>query len=122
MKTCSKCKEQKEESEFYSKYGKEKKYLHSYCKNCYHKFQMKRLKLNKEKAIEYKGGVCVDCKGSFRPEVYQFHHLNPEKKDFAWGKARLQSWKRIVEEIDNCVLLCANCHILRHSKDISEYD
>ena len=119
MKTCCKCKLEKNESEFYQK---TKDRLQSYCKPCLLKVQMLRWKKVKERAIEYKGGKCLDCEVAHnRPEVYQFHHLNPEEKDSSWDKLRLKSWDKIVAEIDKCVLLCANCHIIRHSKLIEDY-
>jgi len=120
MKICSKCKDEKNESEFYSK-GKGR--LQSYCKPCLLKAQMSRWKKRKERAIEYKGGRCSDCNLKHeRPEVYQFHHLDPLTKDFDWGRLRLKSWDKIVKELDKCVLLCANCHIIRHSHLASQYD
>lgn len=119
MKTCSKCKQQKELTQFYKKTGKT---LQSYCKRCLLDIQMKRWKERKIKAIEYKGGKCVDCNIIYPSEVYQFHHLDPSKKEFAWNKGRLRNWESIKIELDKCILLCANCHTIRHSKDISDYN
>lgn len=83
---------------------------------------MKRWKQAKVKAIEYKGNCCSDCKVKFdRPEVYQFHHLNPKEKDVEWVKLKTRNWEKIVKELDKCILLCANCHIIRHSKPIEDY-
>jgi len=100
--------------------GKDNNVLQSYCKNCLHKRQMYRWKKRKEEAIKYKGGICEDCDGIFPPEVYQFHHRTDDK-EFSWAKGRLYSWDRVIKEIDKCALLCANCHVLRHSKSIDEY-
>jgi len=68
-------------------------------------------------AIEYLGLVCLDCGGSFHPTIYDFHHRNPIEKDKDPSKLLTLSWKRIIEELDKCDLLCANCHRLRHHKE-----
>jgi len=82
---------------------------------------MLRWKERKVKAIEYLGGKCSDCGNNYPSEVYQFHHVDPSKKDFTWNKGRLKKWEDVIEEIDKCILLCANCHILRHSKSVEDY-
>lgn len=72
----------------------------------------------KDKAIEYLGGKCIDCKQSYHPNVYDFHHLDPKIKER--GIAQLikncATWERLKIEIDKCVLLCSNCHRIRHAK------
>lgn len=122
MKKCAKCEVTKEDSEFYSR-GRNRKDLAPYCKPCFSRVQMKRWKEAKVKAVEYKGNKCIDCNITFeRPEVYQFHHLDPQHKNVSWDRLRLRSWDKIVKELDKCVLLCSNCHIIRHSKELSDYD
>ena len=38
-------------------------------------------------------------------------HINPKDKNFSIGSGGYtRSWKRVKEELDKCVLLCANCH------------
>ena len=76
---------------------------------------MKRWNDIKLKAIEYKGGVCVQCNQSFPYPAMQFHHIDPSSKDVSWTKLRLRSWDKITFELDKCVLLCANCHSIEHS-------
>ena len=75
--------------------------------------QMKaNLRAKKLEAIEYLGGKCKDCGGKFHHSVYDFHHLDPNEKDINPSAAfSRKNWK---SEIDKCVLLCANCHRLRH--------
>ncbi len=67
---------------------------------------------NKQQLIDIMGGKCLDCSKSFPISVYDFHHVNPEEKEstirFGW------KWERILEESKKCVLLCANCHRIRH--------
>jgi hypothetical protein len=80
---------------------------------------MQKRELLKRKAVEYLGGRCVDC--GLQTDiiaVYDFHHKDMDEKagiisDFLTVK---KSWKAIQEELDKCVLLCANCHRIRHAQ------
>ena len=58
---------------------------------------------------------CVDC-GEQHPATLQFHHLNLEDKVFNISRAANTgvSLDRIKKEIEKCIVLCANCHIIRH--------
>lgn len=115
MKICSKCNQPKEDSDFYKQ--SDRKNGASFCKSCFNKYCIKRWQDRKIKAIEYMGGECVDCKISYLkypPDIFHFHHLNPGEKDADWGKLRLKSWDKIKLELDKCVMLCSNCHIIRH--------
>lgn len=77
-----------------------------------------RRKDNKKKAVEYLGGKCVHCGlVSDKLCVYDFHHINPEEKEADPGSLLHYSWKRIQEELDKCILLCANCHRIEHEKE-----
>ena len=122
MKVCKKCKAEKENDEFYSQIqrgtnGQVWSYLDCYCKVCRLDYASERFKNIKIQAIEYLGGKCVDCGLVDMPCVYDFHHLDPTKKEIAFGSRGGKSFKTIKEELDKCVLLCANCHRKRHSKD-----
>jgi len=111
MKKCSSCQQIKPESEFYSK-GKSGR-TNSLCKSCFNDYCQTRWIERKKKAIEYLGGKCSRCGYNDHYAAMQFHHV--EKKDFAWNKLRLLNWERTKEELDKCVLLCANCHAIIHS-------
>ena len=56
---------------------------------------------------------CADCGNSYPPVCMDYHHLGGKKRTVA-SMIRKNSIKVIQEEIDKCVLLCANCHRLRH--------
>jgi hypothetical protein len=75
---------------------------------------------NKKRAIEYLGGKCADCglKTDFI-SVYDFHHKEAEDKEANVGRllVTFRTWEKIQEEIDKCVLLCANCHRIRHEME-----
>lgn len=113
MKTCGRCKQTLEEDHFYWK-GKDKIDRFSYCKSCYNKYCAERWVRIKKEAVEWMGGACQDCKGRFHYSVYEFHHLDPQEKEMTWTKMRLTSKAKRVAELEKCVMLCANCHRLRH--------
>lgn len=100
-----------------------KEYQRTYHRSWHQRHKEKRLaKVYARKAAihEYIQGLknqlhCVDC-GERHPATLQFHHLNSEDKTFAIGKAvyRGFSLDRIKKEIQKCIVLCANCHAIRH--------
>lgn len=117
MKTCPDCKITKNLTEFYACKSRNKGVM-CYCKLCFNKRCQQRWINRKLKAISYKGGKCIDCNLQLQNShyaVFEFHHLDPSLKDHDWGKLRLTSWAKITQELDKCVLLCANCHRIRHS-------
>jgi hypothetical protein len=76
----------------------------------------KRRRKVREMAVEYKGGKCSRCGYARCLEALEFHHLDSSKKDFGISdKGYTRSWNKIREEIDKCVLVCANCHRELHA-------
>lgn len=69
-----------------------------------------------ELGIKLLGGKCVRCNGQFDPCQYDFHHLNPDDKDFTIGENVLVSEEKFINEVKKCILLCANCHRLEHKE------
>lgn len=65
-------------------------------------------------AVERFGGVCHDCGGTFPQCVYEFHHLDPSKKDWNPSQSLTHSVERMWKELDKCIMLCSNCHKIRH--------
>jgi transposase len=68
-----------------------------------------RIKI-KERAVEYKGGKCVFCGYNRCIKALEFHHTNPNEKDFTLGSNTNRAWEKVKKEIDKCILVCANCH------------
>ena len=67
------------------------------------------------KAIKYAGGQCVLCGYKKSSRALHFHHLDPDTKLFGISqKGITRAWKKVVQEIDKCILLCANCHAEVH--------
>jgi 5-methylcytosine-specific restriction endonuclease McrA len=70
-----------------------------------------RRKKVRQMAIEYKGGRCQLCGYNRCIEALEFHHNNSSSKDFSISeKGYTRSWVKVKEELDKCMLLCANCH------------
>ncbi|MBU2578872.1 hypothetical protein KKA09_02030 [Patescibacteria group bacterium] len=71
----------------------------------------KRRKKIREMAIEYKGGKCILCGYNKCIQSLDFHHVGNSKKDFGISdRGYNRSWERVKQEIDKCILVCANCH------------
>lgn len=65
----------------------------------------------KQMAVEYKGSKCVCCGYNKYIGALEFHHTDPDGKDFAISaNGTCRSWDKIKEEIDKCILVCSNCH------------
>jgi hypothetical protein len=64
--------------------------------------------------LEAKQKPCQDCHMKFDPICMDFHHVSGEKDfNIGWGR---YGPKRVSAEIAKCIVLCANCHRLRHKK------
>jgi hypothetical protein len=92
-----------------------------FCKNC--KKHIKRStyviswrKRTKEELVKLKGGKCEKCGYNKCISALEFHHLNPEEKDFGISTKNLKSLDKYKEEIKKCLLLCSNCHREEHEQ------
>ncbi len=72
--------------------------------------------------IKIAGGKCIDCNiecsDKYPSCIFDFHHLDPTKKDMNISKFIKNKNKEefVLKEISKCVLLCSNCHRIRHFK------
>lgn len=71
----------------------------------------------KQKSVDYLGGKCNRCGWSGHLSGFDFHHKNPDEKDFNPSGVNLanKSWEKAKKELDKCELLCALCHRAEHS-------
>ena len=77
----------------------------------------KRRRKIRQMAVEYKGGQCQVCGYDRCIEALEFHHKNPHEKDFSVSsKGYTRSWSKVKQEIDKCLLVCANCHREIHAQ------
>lgn len=67
----------------------------------------------------YKGGRCVEC-GFIASEdttaAFDFHHINPDEKEYTPSDMLMLKKKKVFEELDKCILLCSNCHRILHHR------
>lgn len=74
-----------------------------------------RHRVIKAALVELLGGRCTDCIGVFPLAVFDFHH--EKEKLLSLGVDILNvSVARLAREVEKCILLCANCHRIRHAR------
>lgn len=134
-KICPTCNIEKEIGEFYTrKNGK----VYTYCRLC---AKEKRNKWNVDNPQKYKENIhkafiakkefmskindiktssgCIYCRYNKHPECLQFHHIESSEKENGISEMiRLWHIDGILEEINKCIVLCANCHMALHNGDI----
>ena len=81
------------------------------CLKCQTEATQRRRDKVKLMAVAYKGGKCQCCGYKNYIGALEFHHVNPEEKDFTFSsKGYTRSWEKNKEELDKCVIVCSNCH------------
>ena len=69
----------------------------------------------KQQAVEYKGGCCHFCGYDKCLNALQFHHIDPNQKEFSIGSYSYNKFDYLKTELDKCLLVCANCHAEIHA-------
>lgn len=64
----------------------------------------------KDWMIEYKGGACQLCGYRNHWAALTFHHVDPRLKRFTIAGSHGRRLATLRDELDRCVLVCANCH------------
>lgn len=81
------------------------------CVKCRCEAVKRRRERSKQELITYKGGCCQICGYNKCESALEFHHINPEIKEFGIGENGLtRSISKNKNEVDKCILVCANCH------------
>ncbi|MEO0776192.1 MAG: hypothetical protein AAF146_06500 [Bacteroidota bacterium] len=113
-------------------FGQKKMYCSNKCKqkhhyhrvkqqtNTYHSQTIRSLR-RKLKLIDMMGGGCSKCAYSTNISALHFHHVDSTTKQFKLDARILsnRSWEAILQEVEKCVLLCANCHAEEHNPELS---
>ncbi len=133
FKVCTTCNTEKPVTEF----RKDKRRLdglQSWCKTCaraHHKSAYttkygervkaktnSRMAVARDWVLEYKTSRgCLKC-GETSGCCLDFHHTDPEQKDFELGGALSRSLAKIQQEVEKCVVLCKNCHTKVHAGEL----
>lgn len=133
MKLCKRCGITKEDSKF-SKNSHNDDGLQKWCKDCVREYTASRKDVvseyHKQYRINHRDEIstqkkqyhksrfefvnslkrpCEKC-GENRLYVIQFHHRDPSEKLFTIGTLTKKSDELILDEVQKCVCLCANCH------------
>ena len=121
MIKCSKCQEEKTESEFQRRSETKSGYRKT-CKECLSEMaQIKGYKTSewrrntKLRLIKSHGGECIDCGYTGPPYQFHFDHRDPSQKEFGLGTYKC-GWDKLYEESLKCDLVCALCHNERTHK------
>jgi predicted HNH restriction endonuclease len=67
------------------------------------------------KAVQLLGGKCNRCGWTGNLAAFEFHHKDPEEKEFEMGNMANKAWDVLKIEIEKCELLCSNCHRIEHT-------
>lgn len=114
VKTCKLCNQSKElNSENF--YIQSNGTYHSYCKSCNNQRTINRIRIRKQMIVDYKGGKCCICGYNRYVGALDFHHLDPNIKDFNISNLKTYSFDKLKLEADKCILVCKNCHAEIHS-------
>ena len=92
--------------------GRKRRFCSPQCKNKF--YVTRRRKALKKKAVDYKGGKCAVCGYDKCLEALSFHHSG-DKEFGVSAKGYTRAWEAVRTEIDECLLVCNNCHAEIHA-------
>lgn len=98
------------EKDTYKDYYWSNGHTRNICKECVKENERKKYTKRQEEFMLFKSNFsCKKC-GEKRPYLLDFHHKDPNEKDFAISDKPRINLNKIQEEINKCDVLCANCH------------
>ena len=79
------------------------------------------IKKRKNDLIKLFGSKCCICGFDTFQEALEFHHVDPDTKEFGLGSsnAATKSLEKQITEARKCILVCANCHRGIHYNQIT---
>lgn len=130
-KVCCNCEKRKpiEQFSIYKRRNSDETYRRGRCKKCINAYHVARrqrsaevrkqhyayVRNNQTKLIAHcdelrRSTPCADCGGTFNPWQMQFDHIRGEKVENVMQLALNGSTRLMMEEIEKCEIVCANCH------------
>lgn len=112
--------------------GNQRKYCSNKCKqkahwergksknNSYHSQTIRGID-RKIYFVKLLGGKCTKCGYNKNLSALEFHHRDPEEKEFGLDVRRFanNSIEKVTPEVGKCDLLCANCHRELHNPEMN---
>lgn len=89
-------------------------YYRHLCTKCYSTQKVDKSRERMLKFREYKKTLKCNRCGYDDHRALQFHHTDDNKEGTPAVIARYRSWDSLMEELDKCEVLCANCHQIEH--------
>lgn len=133
LKICARCDGMRLRSEFYRSRSRPDG-LHPYCKPCQDAVvrehharrgtdgqERRRGRQEAARALvdEAKDRPCADCGGTWPARVMHLHHVEPTTKRGGVSTMVSRATRAAIEvEIAKCIVLCANCHAIRHMGEV----
>ena len=78
------------------------------------------VKRRKENLIKVFGSKCCICGFNKWQSALEFHHINPEEKEFGLTtSSTTKAIEKQLEEMKKCILVCSNCHRGIHSNNLT---
>lgn len=116
-KICSRCKTEKEEIEFPVNGGRR----HSWCKKCHREVVNEKYFQNREWVNSFKK-KCEICGYDKNKSALEFHHVDKNKEFGINQLARraLTNKQKIIDEMEKCIVICANCHRELHNPQLNK--
>lgn len=102
QKRCLQCGQIKNIDDFYN--------TRQICKECTKENERIKYRKKTNELNEYKKTLtCKKC-GCNKFYLLDFHHINPQEKDYAISENPHAKFETILKEINKCIPLCSNCH------------
>ena len=88
--------------------------------NNYQNQKVRGLKRKYEYILSH-GGKCEICGYNKNIAALEFHHKNPDEKEFQIDARKFANCdiRKLEKELDKCMILCANCHREVHNPELT---
>jgi hypothetical protein len=133
LRRCGRCGQRKPIADFAWR-RKAKGQRHNYCRPCHSDYHREHYLANKERYVAqaaaqkkrlrmertrylltyFAENPCADC-GETDPLVLEFDHLGDKEFEVSQG-LDFRGWQTILDEIEKCDVVCANCHRRRTAR------